>query len=214
MLAFLGPAQAVGISPFCTLEDLTAWAPTDSTTLSLLGADAVWRQLLVFHFHTAFSRLGNLQERSTTPEKLATQLPARQQLRRVYVALSKTSSDCPFLLKPRARLLLEIHELREWDCHRKQFVEQQQALRLAEILSDSKAAEQLRTDAAPAALELVSLQHMMGDNQPVQLPQLEEVHWGQSAEADLRRLMEQRLQQRKKWWQRQREYLLQGLDPP
>jgi hypothetical protein len=214
MLAFLGPAQAVGISPFCTLEDVTAWAATDSTTLSLLVADAVWRQMLASHFHSAFARLSILQERSTTAEKLAVQLPPPQQLREVYATLQRRSSECPFVLTSRARLLLEIHELREWDRYRKQFVEQQQALRLAELLADSKAAEQLRRDAAPTALELVSLQNMMSDNQPGQLPQLEDVQWGRLAEEDLRSLVEQRLQQRKKWWQRQREYLLQGLDPP
>lgn len=230
MLAFLGPAQAVAISPFCTLEDLTSWTTADKSTFSAFDADAVWRQMLISHFHSAFTCLRCLEETpneetTSTPEKLAAKLRG-QNVKEVYISLRKASSHCPFVLEPRARLLLEIHELLEWDRHRKRFLEQQQAVRLAEAFSKnaqksgalnqhedwSVKKEQLRIEMVPAALELVSLQTMMGDSRPVQLPQLEEVNWGQSAELDLRNLMDKRLQQRRTWWQRQRDYLLQGLE--
>merc|ERR1719261_1065684 len=160
------------------------------------------------------------------PEKLAAKLHG-QKVKEAYVSLRKASSTCPFVLEPRARLRLEIHELREWDRHKKHFLEQQQAVRLAEAFSKnaqksdalnqhedwSLKKEQLRTEMVPSALELVSLQTIMRDSRPIQLPQLEEVNWGQSAEVDLRNLMDKRLQQRRTWWQRQRDYLLQGLEP-
>lgn len=231
MLAFLGPAQAVAISPFCTLEDLTAWTTADKSTFSAFDYDAVWRQMLISHFHSAFTCLrcseeAPNEETTSMPEKLAAKLRG-QMVKEAYVSLRKASSNCPFVLEPRARLRLEIHELREWDRHRKRFLEKQQAARLAEAFSKhaqksgalnhhedwlTKTA-QLRTEMVPSALELVSLQTIMGDSRPIQLPMLEEVNWGQSADVDLRSLMDKRLQQRQTWWQRQRDYLLQGLEP-
>jgi len=211
MIAFLGPAQAVNISPFCTLEDITAWSQAHCVTRSVLAADAVWRQLLISHFHAAFTCLGATKESPPAVERLAADLPEKA-LRQVYVALRNTLSCCPFVLQPRARLVLEIHELREWDRHRKRFEMTQQALRLASTFADTEAMERLRIQMAPLALELVSLQAMMGDARAIQLPQIKDVRWGASAEIDLRTLVEKRLQHRKAWWQKQRDYLIQDLE--
>jgi len=212
MIAFLGPVQALGISPFCTLEDITAWRPVHRITLSALEADVVWRHLLVSHFNSAFTCLGTLKEAPSTPEKLAAQISG-ETLKEVYLSMQKASSSCPFVLEPRKRLQLEIHELREWDRHRKDFTMQRQAARLAAALADSEAVDRLRVLMVPPALELVSLHTMMGDPRSAQLAQLDEVQWGQSAEADLRRLMDKRIRERRTWWQRQRDYLLQDLSP-
>lgn len=211
MIASLGPAQAVAISPFCTLKDITNWAPVHRITFSALEADVVWRTLLVSHFQPVFNCLVGLQESSSPPEKLAAELPG-EALKEAYLKLQKTLSECPFALMSRDRLLLEIHELREWDRHRKQFLLKQQTARLAAALGDSEAVERLRVEMAPPALELVSLQTMMGDGRAIRLSQLQEVQWSQSAEKDLRQLMDKRLQQRRTWWQRQREYLLQDMN--
>lgn len=213
MIAFLGPVQALAISPFCTLEDVTAWVPADRITLSVFAADAVWRQLLISHFRSAFTCLVGHQESPPTPERLTAKLPGRE-LREVYAALQKSSLSCPFILEPRARLLLEIHELREWDRHLKQFLLQRQAACLAALFKDLEALERLRIEMAPPALELVSLQNMMGNGGAfgIRLSQLEnEVRWSESADTDLRRLIEKRIQQRRAWWQGQRDYLLQDL---
>lgn len=213
MIAFLGPAQAVAISPFCTLQDITAWSRVDRNAVEALGADAVWRQLLVSHFPSAFGCLGDLKELSPPPERLAAQLPGRA-LRELYASLCKVASNCPFTLDSKSRLQLEIPELREWDRHRNQFLMLQQAGGLAAAFADMEAADQLRTKMGPPALELISLQTMMGNGQvAVQLAQLEDVRWSQSAETDLRQLMEKRLKLRRSWWQKQREYLLQDLSP-
>lgn len=212
MIALFGPAQAVTISPFCTLEDVIAWVPAHRTTASALNADAVWRQMLVAHFRPAFGQLTGLQASPPPPETLAAKLTT-DALREVYVSLQKAVSGCPFVLEPRSRLLLEIHELLEWDRHKKAYLLQQQAASLAAAVEDAEAVERLRAGMAPVALELISLQTMMGGGGATRLSQLgEEVRWGESAEADLRQLMDKRLQQRRTWWQRQREYLLQDLE--
>lgn len=211
MVSFLGPAEAVAISPFCSVEDIFSWAQVDSTTLSALSADAVWRQLLVSHFVSAFTHYRDLNEdQSPQLEKLAVQLPEAT-LRQVYITLQKVSSDSPFVLHPRSRLALEIHELREWDCHLKLFLMQQQAARLAEALGDLQALNLLRVDMAGPALELISLHTMMQSGRQIHMSNLDEVRWSQSAEADLRQLMDRRLQKRRIWWQKQREFLLQDL---
>lgn len=212
MIAFFGPAQAVAISPFCALEDVTAWAPAHRATASALSADAIWRQMLVAHFRPAFAQLAGLQAAPPPPETLAARLPA-EALREVYVSLRKTLASSPFVLEPRSRLQLEIHELLEWDRHKKVFSLHQQAACLAAAVEDAEAVERLRAGMAPAALELVSLQTMMGGGGATRLAQLEEeMRWGESAEAELRQLMDKRLQQRRTWWQRQREHLLQDLE--
>lgn len=214
MIAFLGPAQAVVISPFCTLEDISAWSQAQRVTRSVLDADAVWRQLLISHFNAAFTCLGATKESPPAVERLAADLP-EQALRQVYVAMRNSLSCSPFVLQPRARLVLEIHELREWDRHRKRFEMNQQALRLASTFADNEAMERLRLQMTPLALELVSLQAMMGDARAarsIQLPQIRDVRWGESAETDLRILVERRLQHRKAWWQKQRDYLIQDLE--
>jgi len=211
MLEF-GEVQAVATSTFLMVEDVSAWSRTHTAMSSVLSTDAVWRQMLISHFHPAFTYLGGLKE-TPPPEKLAASL-CGETLKEVYAKLQKSSTSCPFVLQPRARLLLEIHELREWDRLRKAFVLQRQAARLAAAFSDVEAVEKLRLEMAPSVLELVSLQTMMNDGRTAAtLPQLEEVSWSPSTESELGRLMEKRLQQRRVWLQKQREYLLQGLNP-
>jgi len=210
MISFLGPAEAVTIAPFCTVEDIAAWVPTHRVIESALIADSVWRQLLASHFCAAFNHLSQSQDVPSSPEKMAAQLP-ESNLRQVYMSLRKASSTCPFVLQPRARLQLEIHELREWDRHRKLFLLQRQAARLAEAFSNAQALDRLRVEMGPPALELVSLHTMMSEGRSMQLSQIEEVAWDVSAEASLRQLMEKRIQQRRSWWQRQRDFLMQDL---
>lgn len=209
MMAFVGPAQVMCISPFCNLADVTAWSAVDSSTLSAVSEDVVWRQLLAFHFEPAFSCLG-----PTPAERFAAELPG-QALKQLYMALGKTVSMCPFALPPRSRLLLEIHELKEWDLQKKQFLRCQQAALLAAALKKIEAEDRLRFEMASPALELVSLQSMMGNGQlACNFSQLPEVQWGSSAETDLRQLTRKRIQSRKNWRRQQRDFLLQDLTWP
>jgi len=203
--------QVLTVSPYCTFEDIMAWARTHSSVQNLLKTEAVWRKLLVTHFRPAFECLHPQQDEATTPDALAVRISDKSSARRVYAGLHKNRSH-PFVLDPRARLLLEIHEVREWDTHQKLFSLQRQAVRLAGAMEDPQAVERMRREMVPSALELVSLKAMMGDGRPPKLEALTEVNWPPSAEGDLRQLMEKRLQQRRRWWQQQREHLLQGIE--
>lgn len=227
MIAFLGPAQAVAIAPFCTDRDLAAWAGTHKAVRAVLMADAVWRQLLAAHFRPALECVSSLAApavgstaaaetgsplvaRSEAPEALVARLPQGVPVQ-VYAEMRKTSSH-PFMLEPRARLLLEIHELREWDRHQRQLVVHRQASCVAIALGRDQVVDRLRAAMAPGTLELVSLQAMMGGGGAERLLELSGLHRAPSMDAELRQLMEKRLQRRRTWWQRQREYLLQDLE--
>mmetsp|Transcript_31586 Transcript_31586/g.71798 ORF Transcript_31586/g.71798 Transcript_31586/m.71798 type:complete len:213 (-) Transcript_31586:164-802(-) len=210
MIAFLGPAQAMSIVPFCTDGDLAAWAGTHPAVQVVVTDDAVWRQMLSVHYRPPLELLGQLAPSPERPEALVAQLP-EDAPRQVYQILRKTSPQ-PFILEPRSRLLLEIHELREWDKHQRQFTVQRQAECIASSLGRTEAAEDLRRSMAPEALELVSLQVMMGGGGAPRLLELSGVEWTPSVDVQLRLLMEKRSQRRRMWWQRQREYLLQDLE--
>jgi len=213
MACFLGPAQAVAIAPFCPARDVATWAAAHRALHASLSADFVWRQLLGAHFRPALECLSCISSGSAlaeeAPEAIVAQLP-RASPREVYAALQKTSSE-PFMLEPRARLMLEIHELREWDKHQRQLIIHRQACHVAGALGRDKAVEQLRAAMAPGTLELVSLQEMMGGGGAARLLELSGLQWGPAVDSKLRQLMEKRLQRRRTWWQRQREYLLQDL---
>lgn len=234
MIAFLGPAQAVAVAPFCTERGLAAWAATHRAVHATLTADVVWRQVLADHFRSALHVLGHLPEVAQQQEPQQARQQQRQQLleatgapsqapealvakltrdapRQVYAALRGTSSQ-PFALEPRARLLLEIHELREWDKHQQQLIVHRQASLLARALGREQASEQLQTLMMPGLLELVSLQAMMGGGGAPRLLEQSGLKWDPSVDAELRQRMERRLQRRRAWWQRQREYLLQDLE--
>jgi len=210
MLAFFGPSQAVSIGPFCDVKDMAACAACHRSMSTILKSDSVWRHMLICHWRTTFDCLASLQADPISAEVIVSRL-ADAALREVFVSLRKALSS-PFVLEPRARLLLEIHELLEWDRHLKRFLLHRTAAVLAEAINDSEVLERVRAEMALPALELVSLQAMMGDGR-ASLPHLEEdVRWSVSAESELRLLMDKRLQQRRTWWQRQREYLLQEAE--
>lgn len=167
--------------------------------------------MLICHWRTTFDCLASVQAVPIPAEVVVSGL-ADAELKEVFLSLRKALSS-PFVLEPRNRLQLEIHELLEWDRHSKRFLQHRCAAVLAEAINDSEVLERLRAEMALPALELVSLQAMMGDGRAPRLPQLqEEVRWSESAESELRLLMDKRLQQRRTWWQRQREYLLQETE--
>lgn len=215
MNTFLGPAQALAVVPFCTDGDVAAWAATQRAVQSALTVEQVWRVMLLAHFRPPLELLGGLSDPPETPEVLASLLP-QDSPKQVYASLRKTSAQ-PFVLEPRARLLLEIHEIREWDRHQRQFTVQRQAECLARALGRDEAAERLCHVMAPEVLELISLQAMMGGGktrlQEVCLrEELSKVRWSPNVNWELRQLMEKRSQRRRMWWQRQRDYLLQDLE--
>jgi len=216
MNAFLGPAQALAVVPFCTDGDVVAWLGTQRAVQMALTVDPVWRVMLVVHFRRPLELLGGLSKPPESPEAVAAAVP-QDAPKQVYALLRKTSAQ-PFVLEPRARLLLEIHEIREWDRHQRQFTLQRQAECLARALGRVEAAEQLCHVMAPEVLELISLQVMMGSGKASRLQEvrlrkeLSGVRWSPNVNEELRQLMEKRSQRRRMWWQRQHDYLLQDLE--
>jgi len=168
-------------------------------------------------------------------EQMVAKLPIGLTALELYGAL-RCITAAPFVLEPRARLLLEIHELREFDKHQRLFLLKRQAKCMAHALGHSAAEALLQDAMVPEAMELAALQAMLSPLttaapvaalapagglgigtspiSPGAQQRLAEagVAWNAGVELQLRRLLEQRSKLRRQWWQRQREYLLQDLE--
>lgn len=218
MLTFLGPSQAVALAPHCSSDDIAALAGTHQQVRDVISSDLVWRRMLAAHFACVCVRVHAVAQetksrwssREDIPQAITLDLP-QGSARKTYLQLKKTSLH-PFTLDRRARLVLEIHELREWDKHQSHFFSQRQAERLAAALGLDDVVLQLRQTMVSDALELLSLQALTGEGRIPQLPDLPDIRWTASSGAELRQLMEKRALQRQLWLQRQREYLLQDLE--
>mmetsp|Transcript_103927 Transcript_103927/g.171009 ORF Transcript_103927/g.171009 Transcript_103927/m.171009 type:complete len:223 (-) Transcript_103927:122-790(-) len=215
ILDALGQAQALAIAPFSTWEGITAFASAHRDLHSLFTSPAVCRRILASNFRPAAECLGAVAQEVSpqeypTLEALWLRVPDKR-VKQAYHQLRRVDAK-PFTLDHRSRLLLEIYELQDWDKHQSRFTVQRQAKRLADIIEHSQASARLREVMAPSALELVSLKNMMNDGvSATQLLEQTEVECPSPLQ-ELRRLKEKRLQQRRKYWQRQREYLLQDLE--
>mmetsp|Transcript_43619 Transcript_43619/g.102855 ORF Transcript_43619/g.102855 Transcript_43619/m.102855 type:complete len:232 (-) Transcript_43619:123-818(-) len=209
MLRLLGPVEVSAIAPFCSAADVSAWAATDRETKDMVDSDAVWRHILLWHLRPAVECLTGVSPSLATPECAIARL--RDGLaRKLYPLLLKISPE-PFVLQQRARLMLEIHELAEWDNHQRSFVIQRQAKALAEEAGLGDAIGRLQKMIRVHALKLVSLQ-AMGSNRTPKLGKLEEVNWGPAEEQELSKLVADRLKVRLSWWQMQRDSLFQELN--
>lgn len=212
MIAFFGPSQAIALSVHLTDTDVLAMSSTHRAVATTLNVDHVWRQMLAVHFEQAFACLSSLQAGFTGDSwAFVSRLP-KDVARKMYPVLRGTSAD-PFILEPRARLKLEINEVREWDKHQRSLIVFRQAKLLADALALVACAEQLPGKMGPDVLELLSLHTMVvGANRTPRLVDLSDVTWGTTADADLSRAIDRRLQQRRRWRQRQRDFLLQDLE--
>lgn len=216
MLDGVGQAQVLAIAPFATWEDIIAWASTHRDLHPLLTNPAVVRRVLASNFCPVADCLGAVikevvpTESWPVREAIWLRVPDKC-LKQAYHQLRRVDAK-PFTLDHRSRLLLEIYELQDWDKFQSRFVLQRQAKRLADIIEHDQASTRLREVMATSALELVSLKNMMNDGvSATQLLEQTEVECPSPLEK-LRRLKEKRLQQRRQYWQRQREYLLQDLE--
>lgn len=216
MIAFLGLEQALALAPLCSDRDLAAWAGTQRAVRSALMAEPVWRLLVAQRLRPALDRLAEAAPEGKAPESpeaVVAQLSSRP-LCETYAQVRRTSLH-PFILDPRSRLLLEIHELRDWDRYKSLLLIHRQAQRLAIELGRLEEAEAIRAGSRADILELISLQAMMGGGGVATPPRMFDnsgLEWSEQVDADLRLLLEKRLQGRRLWWQRQREYLLQDLE--
>lgn len=204
-----GPEHAIAISPFCTVEDVQSWACSSKSIYPLLKTRVVWEDMIVAHFARAFACLKELQEGEQAVEKGLMKLDA-DSLRKVYASLVRSSGNAPFELDSRARLIFEIYELRAWDVNLKQFCQQRQTACLADAVANSKASEHLRTQMALPALELLALHTILGKGKVFGIEDVVDVTWSQTASHDLARLVDRRWRERRTWWHKQRQFLLQS----
>lgn len=212
MIAFFGPSQAIALSVHLTDTDVLAMSSTHRAVATTLNMDHVWRQMLAAHFEQAFACLTSLQAGTSEDAwTFVSRLP-KDAARKMYPVMRGTSAG-PFILEPRARLKLEINEVREWDKHQRSLIVFRQAKLLADALALGDLAQKLPGKMGPDVLELVSLHTMVrGANHTPRLVDLSEVAWGPTADTDLSRAIDRRLQQRRQWRQRQRDFLLQDLE--
>lgn len=214
LLTCFGQAQIVSVVPYCAYKDILVWASTCSQLRTMLEVDSVWRQLISDHFHPALECvLETSPEHDVTEEaagRLLNQLSESSSMD-LYRKLSRISTK-PFVLPPRSRLVLEIHELREWDQHQKAFRLQRQAKVFADALGHEETSALLCRNMSANALELLSLMTMLGDGKAPKVSELPEVKLGPSTDQEIQEILQRRIQQRRQWWQRQREFLLQDLN--
>jgi len=224
--SFLLESAAVhDLAPFLAYDDLRRCSSSSPAARDAMSQDSLWKDLLCIHFKAALKHLEQfLQPLETcdSPDREADQehtrmfglllpLPAGA-ARQVYVHLTKTSSQ-PFVLRPRARLVLEIHELKDWNLYQKRLLLHRQAEGFAAALSDQQAVFRIRDAMLPDTLELVALQALVSGtrktgNIKIDVPWMA---WSDDKEQTVTRILGRRTDQRRTWLRKQRDYLLQDL---
>lgn len=132
--------------------------------------------------------------------------------KQAYVKVASTTCD-PFVLQPRARLVLEIHELSDWNRYQKRLLLLRQTERVAVALANHAVAERLQEALVSTSLELLALEAVAsGEGNLFRPPSLQEgIAWNAEMELSLVKILEKRGEQRRKWFRKQREFLLQDL---
>eukprot|EP00929_Paragymnodinium_shiwhaense_P003267 TRINITY_DN103710_c0_g1_i1.p1 TRINITY_DN103710_c0_g1~~TRINITY_DN103710_c0_g1_i1.p1 ORF type:complete len:246 (+),score=50.33 TRINITY_DN103710_c0_g1_i1:154-891(+) len=215
LVMLCGPELASSVAPWCKYDGILAWTATCRHLHEQLSLDSVWRDLLLHHFQPIFALIAQV---SQDGDRCETESPT-DLLRRFAAGGAKSLyrrlcriTPRPFVLDNRNRLMLEIHELREWDQLQRSFLMKRQARQLADTLELVDVTVKMYEGMQNDALHLFSLMTMLsGDNVP-QLEDLHDVAFGQEAEQQLKDIQQRRIQERRKWWQRQREFLLQDLN--
>lgn len=206
-----GPAQALTTAPMCSYEDVEAWSRTCTQMRELLSLDAVWRRMLCDHFRPALARVAESDgSEESTDDMLVNGLSAGM-AQPLYGKLCKATVK-PFHLERRARLVLEIHELREWDQRQKEFLAQRQGRHVALALRRPDVAAAIQKSMSTNVLELISLMALMGNGTVPELALLPEMQFSATANQDIQAILAGRMQKRRQWWQKQREFLLQDLN--
>merc|ERR1719367_2278169 len=93
----------------------------------VFSSSAVWRVMVGSHFRQPLEALGTLLHPPMCPDTMAAQLAVEPGgALRLYAALLRSGSGVlqGLDIEPRARLMFEIHELKEWDKRRQHFLMQ------------------------------------------------------------------------------------------
>lgn len=182
----LGITPAQALAPFCGCRDLLAWAAAHRASHGALANEGVWRELLTTHFAQGLRALAaaiqpaddaawklDIEKEHIMRSKIRSLLVRipRGSARQVYAQVSKVNAR-PFILEPRARLHLEIMEVRDWDRQQKRWLLLKQAKTLAglvELQDDAKV--RLTGMMTPALLDLLALQTVAtGRGHSISLP--------------------------------------------
>lgn len=221
----LQSAPVHDLAPFLAYEDIRRCAFSSSTARHAMSQDSLWKDLLVFHFKAAlkqFEQFLEPLEACVSPGRHAYQehgrllgilvpLPAGV-ARQVYANLLATTSQ-PFVLQPRARLVLEIHELKDWNQYQRRLQLHRQAEGFAAALHDQQAVHRIWKAMLPDTLELIALQALVTGGQKtgnikIDVPWMT---WSDDKMQTVMRILGRRGDQRRTWLRKQRDYLLQDL---
>lgn len=203
---YLGPVQVISITPFCAYEDVLAWAAASSQMNSMMMVDTVWRQLILSHFAPVAACVAELRESAPLRRSdcsltlLDVSDLAEGSADKVYGSLHRASPK-PFVIDKRGRLVLEIHELKEWDQHQKEFLLQRQAYILASALKHDASSTAICQRMNTTALEMISLMALLGNGKHPKLSEIPEIRFGPSAEQETQSILQRRMQKRREWWQ-------------
>jgi len=200
-----GLPQTLTTAVFCHCTDLAKWSAVNRGVHAAATHDAVWRQMLTAHFASALKHLGESSQLDAVLRR------CDRQAHQLYVQLHRVS-PAPFVLESRQRLLLEIHELREWDQHEKELILRRQEKIIVDLCELDEDAHQLGKRTAEVAMELMSLMALIGNGAVPDKAACPEIEFAPSADRDLATILSRRIQKRRQWWQKQREFLLQDLN--
>jgi len=211
MSLLIASAPAMALAPFLAPEDVRSCAPLSGSSRDAFAKDSLWRQLLVSHFRPALQHVRSSDNSEDNEQTLLRQIVGARQ---VYAQLAATSPQ-PFVLEPRARLVLEINELRDWNKHQQKLLLQRQAEVVARSFQDQEAMQRLHEAMVPETLELIALQALVAGGGKVDLHRanfdLHGMAWSPAVEQDLMQILARRAEGRRAWLRQQRDFLQQDL---
>lgn len=241
----LGCCPAIALAPFCTCKDLGALAVSNSCSAQTLVGDQAWRELLVQQFFPIFQVL--LRAQSGVEDDASDIETQQAEVRRLVVRLSRknvrhavalitTTNAKPFELQPRARLSLEIHELKAWTRQERSWKLLRQATCLDSVLFPTEEGVSSRLFAlmTPVAMDLLALKALVVGPPPsgppgppspgaplgtqaaspqwlVDTARAAGIEWNPTTDAEFHSAVQALLHLRRNWWQKQRNFLLQDL---
>ncbi|CAE7805624.1 unnamed protein product [Symbiodinium sp. CCMP2456] len=229
MTFLLGTAPSLALAPFLDAAEGSVLSMACKSCRAPFDKECLWADLIVKHFEPALQHychaasdlevsqaVGPCQQHDVTSRPGVVGLLEQLReggARQAYLTLASTNCE-PFVLQPRARLILEIHELHDWNRHQRRLLHLRQAESISASLCDHAAGQRLREAIVSESLELIALQAVVAGGGKLARPSTklqQGVEWNPDMEQSLVKILERRAQQRRNWFRKQREFLLQDL---
>ncbi|OLP82743.1 actin [Symbiodinium microadriaticum] len=229
MTFLLGTAPSLALAPFLDAAEGSVLSMACKSCRAAFDKECLWADLIVKHFEPALQHychaasdldvsqaVGPCQQHDVTSRPGVVGLLEQLReggARQAYLTLASTNCE-PFVLQPRARLILEIHELHDWNRHQRRLLHLRQAESISASLCDHAAGQRLREAIVSESLELIALQAVVAGGGKLARPSTklqQGVDWNPDMEQSLVKILERRAQQRRNWFRKQREFLLQDL---